>query len=195
MYQCLSPCRESGLKSICYNFLIILSTSLPLSGEWIEITDKDNAIFSFKSLPLSGEWIEIYSWYKLYLDHTRLSPCWESGLKFQWMISEYGSVYVSPLVGRVDWNISCYLNNIYCNVSPLVGRVDWNLDGTQYRIYGTRLSPCRESGLKLRMVKRKLVTLYVSPLVGRVDWNHLLLFLYQMKHLVSPLVGRVDWNP
>ena len=37
--QCLSPCGESGLKSLCELFLYQKHKSLPMRGEWIEIAE------------------------------------------------------------------------------------------------------------------------------------------------------------
>ena len=58
--QCLSPCGESGLKLHHVEHIQYLLTSLPMRGEWIEIT-----IFV-----------------QIRIDCNSLSPCGESGLKF-----------------------------------------------------------------------------------------------------------------
>ena len=56
----LSPCGESGLKSL-YNLNPIVSVgSLPMRGEWIEILLSMGRVGnSMGSLPMRGEWIEI----------------------------------------------------------------------------------------------------------------------------------------
>ena len=55
-----------------------MDTSLPLLGEWVEITRLPQRIKSEPSLPLLGEWVEI-----LYLDDTKICEV------------------VSPFAGRV----------------------------------------------------------------------------------------------
>ena len=54
------------------------------------------------SLPMRGEWIEISIIWLFFLFCARLSPCGESGLKWALTVSEDDDVYVSPHAGRVD---------------------------------------------------------------------------------------------
>ena len=77
----LSPCGESGLKYADGRRPPAEVLSLPVWGEWIEITRFPGLVFpAALSLPVWGEWIEIQS-----------------------CVSTTGKpLRVSPRVGRVD---------------------------------------------------------------------------------------------
>ena len=55
----LSPCGESGLKSVIPSGINVVALSLPMRGEWIEIADGISPTLNTWSLPMRGEWIEI----------------------------------------------------------------------------------------------------------------------------------------
>ena len=55
--------------------------SLPMRGEWIEISSIAVSFASSVSLPMRGEWIEILRVGKAEQTFGGLSPCGESGLK------------------------------------------------------------------------------------------------------------------
>jgi len=57
----LSPCGESGLKSLHHIIVCKVIMSLPMRGEWIEIAKTLLYVACFESLPMRGEWIEIPS--------------------------------------------------------------------------------------------------------------------------------------
>ena len=121
----LSPCGESGLKCARQPWRRVRDLSLPVWGEWIEIESRNPRPFWSVSLPVWGEWIEICKGLSNRSSHyRRLSPCGESGLK-------------SP---DTQW----------CPAPP-------------------GLSPCGESGLKYIFQSFSLTILRVSPRVGRVD--------------------------
>ena len=78
----LSPCGESGLKSVALSVPAKGAVSLPVRGEWIEILATQGfAKFLVASLPVRGEWIEIGHHDPAGLAESSLSPCGESGLK------------------------------------------------------------------------------------------------------------------
>ena len=56
----LSPCGESGLKSMYHACNRMWIVSLPVWGEWIEIGIGQMGADGILSLPVWGEWIEIY---------------------------------------------------------------------------------------------------------------------------------------
>ena len=56
----LSPCGESGLKSLILYTVISPTVSLPMRGEWIEMHQQNHLGNQCNaSLPMRGEWIEI----------------------------------------------------------------------------------------------------------------------------------------
>ena len=77
----LSPCGESGLKSAVRAGALGGLLSLPMRGEWIEISDGS----AYAVAERSG-----------------LSPCGESGLKFRFPWAGPVRPRVSPHAGRVD---------------------------------------------------------------------------------------------
>ena len=71
--QSLSPCGESGLKSRALVDGIRRSQSLPMRGEWIEISQPLVDGGRRRSLPMRGEWIEMITRFGG-LGNSRVSP-------------------------------------------------------------------------------------------------------------------------
>ena len=100
--SCLSPCGESGLKSHGLTSCGRGRASLPMRGEWIEICGRCAKWAAKRSLPMRGEWIEMSVRFPATTTGTCLSPCGESGLKFDPHVALIGVLHVSPHAGRVD---------------------------------------------------------------------------------------------
>ena len=164
----LSPCGESGLKSVVRAADVVAAVSLPVWGEWIEISAVGFRSQQRQSLPVWGEWIEISVSTRFSGSARRLSPCGESGLKF-------------PLPGRfAPCSRSLPVWGEWIEIAP--GKRRRNISG---------LSPCGESGLKWGCGGRCGLLLGSLPVWG--EWIEITPLLAAIRRFrVSPRVGRVD---
>ena len=120
----LSPCGESGLKFLVGRHEAHHEASLPMRGEWIEITGFPFRPRQAPSLPMRGEWIEICSAPGVPAGEVGLSPCGESGLKSS--LRQRHALALLSLPMRGEW-IEIFLLLLVISlvkVSPHAGRVD-----------------------------------------------------------------------
>ena len=81
--------------------LIPARRSLPMRGEWIEISGFWALVQSRMSLPMRGEWIEIVCRYETG-QRTPSLPMRGEWIEISYLIFEWNALNVSPHAGRVD---------------------------------------------------------------------------------------------
>ena len=166
----LSPCGESGLKWVWWMWYTKPGRSLPMRGEWIEMSRTLVLSRAFQSLPMRGEWIEIQRQFCRQRALYGLSPCGESGLKFavhrgaleplglspcgesglKWLPGDAGAPGAASLPMRGEW-IEIYAFPWAFTSFPCLSPCGES--GLKYledceTTREARLSPCGESGLK-----------------------------------------------
>ena len=143
----LSPCGESGLKSCDGRAAGGRGRSLPMRGEWIEISEPPQIFKGVPSLPMRGEWIEMPAWRPCWPVLGCLSPCGESGLKcFLFRLAL--ATCASSLPMRGEW--------IEMTAPPTRGAYIWSL-------------PMRGEWIEISLPSRPVYSPPVSPHAGRVD--------------------------
>ena len=99
--QGLSPCGESGLKSLVWDVVEQVELSLPMRGEWIEMAPISPPCMRSPSLPMRGEWIEIVGGVVL-TARRRSLPMRGEWIEIAHLRPASRQGAVSPHAGRVD---------------------------------------------------------------------------------------------
>ena len=147
-----------------------LRLSLPVWGEWIEITcpgDLGHTIF--RSLPVWGEWIEISRTTRSSAATARSLPVWGEWIEIFVPRLRLPRSRSLPVWGEwIEMGFVSFERHHLACLSPC------GESGLKLRVHlateiRQRLSPCGESGLKSIKEALPVYVYSVSPRVGRVD--------------------------
>ena len=142
--------------------------SLPMRGEWIEISAAVGESIQTVSLPMRGEWIEIAPDNRC--GHAQgLSPCGESGLKYGPELRAAGVIVSLPMRGEWIEMLTLFVGSGMASRLSPCGESGLKSQAQDRDPAPLRLSPCGESGLKCTRPDRPVTGSPVSPHAGRVD--------------------------